>query len=125
METLKFKIVRKETPVEIIKDETTTKCVLREFDGVARDAYMDSILKDVVLDGTEKETNIKLKGSSVVGIQATLVALCLVTEADNKPVPIEVIQTYQPTVIDALYEACQELNGLGDKEKKDEKIKNV
>lgn len=117
MDALNFDISRKEVEVVLGKGGEKKKYILREFCGLARDKYTKSIFESIEVEGVaDDKVKIKnIKTDGLVGSESKLIALCLFTEEDDKPVSEEVIQSYPVTVIDRLYKACQELNGLGAK----------
>ena len=79
---------------------------LIEMNGQQRDEYLNCV-KDNVSIGTDgSATIIKFDG-----LQSSLVSKCLHDE-NGVIIPSDVIQAYPSSVVDALFEAAQKLNGL-------------
>lgn len=108
--------------------------VLREFDGKARDKYMNGLVGVVKTGPDKKPTGIK----NFDGLQANLVVACMFeatrtgqgtdespfvyTKAEpTKGVKKEWVQSLPASVGGAIFEACQGLCGLGDDAEKDAK----
>lgn len=118
MNPLVFTLKKKEIPVLI--DEKSYRLV--ELDGAARDEVMADSFKRMTFNDKGRPTGFK----EVRGIQTALISQCLVDEK-GAHVPKEMIGRWRATVVEALYKACQELNGIqieGEIEKEKEVAKN-
>lgn len=121
-DVLVINLSRKERKVRITDvNGTTGDYLLREMMGTDRDKWMNTIGSRMQIDpGTGKSVTLK----NYDGLQAGLIAKCLYKAGTDVPVPLEVIQlTFPATAQEALFEACQKLNGL-DKTAKDEAKKD-
>lgn len=109
MESLKFSVVRKEVPVELQTAEGAVRnCVLLEMSGKGRDEYLNLMNKRMKFDAAGQPVRL----SSFEGIQAALLARCLMDVDADEFLKEEEIQTFPASVINRLFEAAQELNGL-------------
>jgi len=111
-ETQDFTVDREEKPLTIDGDAH----VLIELDGRQRDKYLTRINKRVRIGPDGKQNGMK----TFDGLQASLIAACLVKiEGDKRvPVPLEIIQNWPARTIDGVYKLAQKLSALGDEGKK-------
>ena len=122
-EMLEFDVSLEQVPVKLKKDGEVREFVIREFDGQTRKEYLKGVMDMVTMDikptDNPNKPNIGISGIKdpqlVADIKGRLISLCLFSIEDEelKPVKIETVLTYPTKVIDGLYKACQELNGLG------------
>ncbi len=88
------------------KDGTVKVYVLKEMMGDQRDAY---------LQGAKKRIKVNKDGSAsmddFVGFQAELICRCIYDEGETA-VPLDAIKTWPASAQDALFNACQAMNGL-------------
>jgi hypothetical protein len=109
MNPIKISLNRNSIPVEL-EGETPRKMELREMLASDRDKYLDGLSKRVRIDGAGKPAGVK----DFDGMQAALITRCLYE--GEKQVPMSEIQTWPASVVGELFEACQKLNKLNDKE---------
>lgn len=114
---LKLRLMLAEEEVDIVTADGVEKTfVLVEMTGAQRDAWMNQT-------ATRFKTNEKghpLGMREFRDLQAGLIAICLKDE-NRKAVPVSVIQGWPATVQKALYDRCQEMNGLTEKAEETEK----
>lgn len=111
---LTFDSRRKEIPVTITLNDGDKKFILREFVGIDRKEWFEFLGGSASLSKNEDgEFEVMIeKVEALAGMQSRLISLCLFDEKDG-PVTEEFIQTkLTSTVIDKLFKAAQELNGL-------------
>ena len=115
-----FKLDLKEEEVQIGNDNY----VVREFDGGARDSYMEDLTARVVEEEVKGERKSVVK--RVAGLQVHLLSLCLFPKGRNIPVEKAVISKWPATVIDELAKIASSINQLDKKPEVQEKeAKNV
>ena len=110
---LKFSTKLQEIPVEMDDKHYT----LRELNGDQRDTFLQD-MKSRVVPGSIKDDKAEVKNFN--GLQASLLIKTLYDE-NGKSVPKDVIQSYPATVVQALFEASQELSKLSDGKKEGNK----
>ena len=115
MDTLVFDLTRKEIPVSL----SGKAYKLVELDGASRDEVLNDSFGRMKFGPDGKVIGMR----DVKGLQATLVSRCIQDDA-GKPVPINTVSSWRATVVEGLYKACQELNGLIDNDKAKEVAKN-
>lgn len=118
-DVLSFSLERAERPVKIHVPETdeTLTYTLREMTGQSRDAYLNFMAGRMRHDQSGKPSGIK----NFDGMQADLIARCLF-DPDKKRVDPKTISRWPSKVQQALFEVCQEMNGLDESAEK--KAKN-
>lgn len=110
MKDLSFSLKLKELPVKIETTKGIEKTyTLKELTGAGRDAYMDDFSTRTIRDKDGKPTAQMTKTKN---FQAGLLHSCLFDDKD-KPVDVEVIQSWPSNVVSDLFLAAQELSGLG------------
>ena len=110
MEELKFSLKRKELPI-VLEDVSGVekRFVLREFSSRDFTTYLSDMGERVKMhDGKVVGLN------SYEGVQTKLISLCLFDE-EGKSVKVSVIDEFPASVVNALFNGAQELNGLGEK----------
>lgn len=106
MKTISLKLSRKTVSV-LLDDKPHT---LTELTGAQRDEYLN-------FTGTRMKTDDKGKPVGIAdytGFQSKLVALSL-TDENGKHIPEETIKAWPAAAVQELFNAAQELSGLGDK----------
>ena len=91
---------------------------VKEMTGTKRDKWMKDMSDRMKTDATGKAVGVK----NFDGLHASLIALCLF-DADDKPVPEKSIKEWPASAQTAVFEVCQEINGLGGDEN-EEAVKN-
>jgi len=109
---LEFSLVLPFNPVILTdNDGTPRNYILSGFNGERRDEWFDFVNERM---GEGKTKKFK-------GVQSKLVSMCLL-DSEGKQVPETEISKFPATVLNALFEAAQDINGLSDNAK--EKAKN-
>ena len=110
-ESLSFTLKRKEQPLTL----DGVQYLIIELDGLSRDEVMTDSMGRMELDKTGKPVSVR----NFKGMQSKLVSLCLVKAEGRTKVTQATVDTWPAGTIDALFKACQRLNGMEstDKEK--------
>jgi hypothetical protein len=118
MGNLEFQTSLKEQSVTI-DGKTYT---LRELNGAGQKKWREALGGKVSVGGDGK---LVLTDLNIVSPELHLLPLCLFDES-NKPVPLNVLQTWPATMLSGLFDAAQELSGLNKagKEKQEQEAKN-
>jgi len=108
---LDFSLVLPFNPVTLTdKDGIVNNYTLSGFDGEKRDEWFDFVNARM---GEGKTKKFK-------GVQSKLVGMCLL-DSEGKQVPEAIISKFPATVLNALFEAAQDINGLSDSAKEEAK----
>ncbi len=108
---LKLTKSRKSQPVDIEQEDGTTKeYILREMSGKERDKWLNTNTNRFQID---RNTGVALGMKDHTDFQAGLISKCLYD--GTTLVPLTEISSWPATALYALFEACQELNGMTDK----------
>jgi len=104
-----FTLERQTLPVTIDKQSY----VIQELDGRQRDKYISDLGGRVKRDKDGKQTG----AINLDGMQANLVAMSLKKVVDGvlTDVNVDTIQSWPAKVSSAIFDACQELSGLNEK----------
>ena len=102
---LEFSLVLKEVPVTLQTKSGEQNVFLRELSGKSRDEYLSLLGKKMRYDSDGKPSGLK----SFDGLHVALVALCLFDER-SKAIPSSVIEQYPASVVEALFDAAQDLS---------------
>ncbi len=107
---LNFRLSRNFFDVVLTEEDgiTNTCYQLREMTAAERDNYLTRMQKRMKTDSSGKAIGV----SNFDGMQADLLASCMTTVADGKPVTMGTIQAWPATVVTSLFEKAQELNNL-------------
>lgn len=107
---LNFRLSRKFLDVVLTEEDgiTNTTYQLREMTAAERDNYLNRMQKRMKTDPSGKAIGV----SNFDGMQADLLASCMTTVADSKPVTMGTIQAWPATVVTTLFEEAQKLNKL-------------
>lgn len=118
--SLSVSLKLKSIPVKVIDVDGNEKTfTLRELNGEQRDNYLDNMNKRMTYKGGEVDTVKDLKG-----IHTSLLCQCLYNDADQL-LTEPVLKLWPARVLKQLYNAAQELSGLGEKEdEKEDEAKN-
>lgn len=112
---LSFNLKRNDTPIAIESDQGTQNLRLIEMTAAVRDQYLDTVAARMhIVNG--QPAGIK----KFDGMQSDLLSRCLVKE-DGKPVTPTEIQNWPASVVGALFEAAQKVNGLNKEEDREKK----
>ena len=120
MEKLEFQLILQSQEVTIVdKDGVSKEYVLKELTGAQRDTYLDDV------GGRLRYHGGKAAGLRThKGLQAGLVAMCLVDDTDAL-VPKATIQEFPSSTLQGLFKAAQILSSLQNDEDEDEdEVKN-
>jgi hypothetical protein len=105
--TLSFSLVKKELPVTLETASGSKTIYLRELSGKDRDAYLKILGAKMRFDDEGKPQGLK----SFDGLHIPLVSLSLYSE-DGKRVPTSEIEEYPAAVVEALFDAAQDLSAI-------------
>jgi len=111
-DVLEFSLVLRTREI-VLKDEDDLKSnyTLKELIGEGRDVWLEFVRSRMtVRDGKVQDV------SSLKGLQAELVSMCLF-DSNDMPVGREAIQKYPAHVLTALFETAQELSDLNEEPK--------
>ena len=109
MADLEFSLKLKEKPVVIIDADGVRKnYTLRELSGRQRGKYFGELGDRMEFDEQGRLKRVK----NYEGLESSLLSRCLYDE-NNQLVKREVIEDYPASVLAKLFEAAQELSGLG------------
>jgi hypothetical protein len=89
---------------------------IREFFGTERDNWMSGMTKRAKLDAAGKP----IGATNVVGIQSSLITLCLF-DSDGERVPAATVDSWPASTVQDLFKECQTINGLDEASKETEK----
>ncbi len=111
---LTFDSRRKEIPVTITLNDGDKKFILREFVGIGRKEWFEFLGGSASLNKNEDgEFEVMIeKVEALAGMQTRLLSLCLFDEKDVAVTEEYINSTFTATVLDDLFKAAQELNGL-------------
>ena len=119
---LEFDLDLEEVPVKLKgKDGSVKEYVLVELDGSKRDEYLTAMGKRMKTVATGKFDD---KGKPVTiteikdykGLQAQLICMCLKNKATGEVISFDDCQALPTKTQNALFKACQDINGLNDTE---------
>lgn len=100
-----------------------TKYHIREMDGNERDRYMNRVTRR----SKKARANRGRDAFDFEGVQAELLSICLFEDGSDKPVNADMLQKWPASLLQALFDKAQELNGLTEDANEEvlEKAKNA
>lgn len=106
---MKLTSVRKKCKVDVeMEDGSTEQYILREMTGVMRDNWLNAMAKKSKTNAEGKTVGVR----DFSGLQASLIAYCLYSLPDLKPVKIDKIQSFPSSAQSALFTRCERMNAL-------------
>jgi hypothetical protein len=112
---MKLTTIRARVVVEIENDAGEIEnFLLIEMTGALRDQWMNKTQTKMKTNSEGKSVGIK----DFTGLHASLIAACLFTAVELKPVGEAKIQTFPASTQNALFKRAQKMNGLDDESEK-------
>lgn len=108
-ESLSFTLKRKEQPLTL----DGAQYIIVELDGLSRDEVMTDSFGRMELGKDGKPISVR----NFKGMQSKLVSLCLIKAEGRAKVSQSTIDSWPAGTIDAIFKACQRLNGMEGTEK--------
>jgi hypothetical protein len=103
---MKLSLSFRQEQVTIEQDGKEVPYTVREMTAADRDRYLDHLTKRMEVGPDGRLTQMK----DVVGLQSELLGFCL--HRDGQRVPVEEIQQWPASVVQALFDIAQDLNRL-------------